>query len=461
MPVDSRHPDYISSIPVWRRARDVVAGEDAVKRRGETYLPRLAGASDDDYVAYRDRASFFNAAARTADGYVGLIFRRPPYFTVPNPGTPSGRAANAFLANCDLVGSSCGRYARGIAAEVIAVGRAGTLVDWSDAEARPYVVSYTAEQIINWRVERINGRYVPTLVVLEEPQQRVGSDPFTTETDRQIRVLRLTAGDTKQGEPAVVYVVDVWRMADEEWRVAEQRKPLRGGKPLESIPFVFHGPRDSTPAIQKPPLTDLIAVNLEHYRLSADYHHGMHYTAFPTPWVSGITPPETPLVLGSTKAWILENPGARAGYLEFTGQGLSTFERAMDRAERSMAVLGSRMLEPSKKVGETAEAIELRQSGESSVLAAIAGSLSGSLSDVLRWALWWRSGVGVNAEEVSPGVAAVQLNADFSSKAMTPQELKALMEALQAGVISKETFDEMLRRGEIVSELVAVNASEA
>jgi len=35
----------------------------------------------------------------------------------------------------------------------------------------------------------------------------------------------------------------------------------------------------------------------------------------------------------------------------------------MDRDERLMTVLGSRMLEEAKRVGETATAIELRQSG--------------------------------------------------------------------------------------------------
>ena len=75
-----------------------------------------------------------------------------------------------------------------------------------------------------------------------------------------------------------------------------------------------------------------------------------------------------------------ETPGATAGYLEFTGQGLTSFERAMDRDERLMAVLGSRLLQDQKKVGETAEAIRLRQSGEDSALSVIATSVSESLT---------------------------------------------------------------------------------
>jgi len=37
---------------------------------------------------------------------------------------------------------------------------------------------------------------------------------------------------------------------------------------------------------------------------------------------------------------VAETPGATAGYLEFHGQGLTTFERAMTQNELMMAVLG-------------------------------------------------------------------------------------------------------------------------
>ena len=127
------------------------------------------------------------------------------------------------------------------------------------------------------------------------------------------------------------------------------------------------GPRHSRSEVDRPPLRDIIAVNLDHYRLNADYKHGLHFTALPAAWVSGFDKSAS-LRIGSSTAWVSETPGATAGFLEFAGQGLTTFERAMDRDERLLAVLGPRLLEDQKKVGETAEAIQLRQSGENSVL---------------------------------------------------------------------------------------------
>jgi hypothetical protein len=70
MAVNSTHPDYDANLPAWLRARDVLAGEDAVKVAGEKYLPRLESQTDDEYHAYRARAAFFNASARTADGFL-------------------------------------------------------------------------------------------------------------------------------------------------------------------------------------------------------------------------------------------------------------------------------------------------------------------------------------------------------------------------------------------------------
>src|ERR1044072_1469375 len=85
---NSTHPEYDAFQPAWLRTRGVLAGEDTVKAAGIRYLPRLDFQSDMDYAAYKSRAAFFNATARTAEGYLGLIFRRPPFQKFPE--TPPG-----------------------------------------------------------------------------------------------------------------------------------------------------------------------------------------------------------------------------------------------------------------------------------------------------------------------------------------------------------------------------------
>src|SRR5512136_366547 len=471
MAVNTTHPDYDAAALEWSRARDVLAGEDAVKAGGEKYLPRLDSQTDQEFTAYVKRASYFNASARTSEAYLGLMFRRPPFVKLPADGAGVGRAMAVFENDADMLGTTLTGYAKMVVGDVVGLGRAGSLVDWEDeVEQRAYVVFYRAEQIINWRVERVNGRNVPTLIVLAEhviAQPGPDDDGFALKLVDQMRVLKLVPGGAADvaGKRDYHYQVELWqpkktqrRGAKVEWQLVETRIPLRLGKPLPLIPFVFHGPRHSRPDVDRGPLEDIVAVNLDHYRLNADFKHGLHFTALPTAWVSGFDKGAS-LRIGSSTAWVSETPGATAGFLEFTGQGLTTHERAMDRAERLMATLGSRMLADEKKVGETATAIELRQAGEYSILGNLALSVSESLTQVLRWGYWWNSTEEL-PDDVKGEQVLLQLNTDFSTKGLASQDVQAIVAAWQAGAISQDTMFDLFRRGEVLPE-GRTNAEEA
>jgi hypothetical protein len=114
VPVNSTHAEYAANAAAWLRARDVLAGEDAVKAAGERYLPKLDSQTDDEFNAYRTRASFFNAAGRTLDGYSGLIFRRAPFIQVPETKTALGTALSQFVNDADMLGTSLYGYAKNL-----------------------------------------------------------------------------------------------------------------------------------------------------------------------------------------------------------------------------------------------------------------------------------------------------------------------------------------------------------
>jgi len=472
VPANSTHPDYDANLTAWLRTRDVIAGDDAVKAAGEKYLPRLDSQTDDEYFAYKSRACFFNATSRTLDGFLGLLFRRDPEVKMPDRHAGVGGALRVFTEDVDLMGTSLFTFCKAVVGEVLALGRCGTLIDWGGSsasrtgnhghhgESRAYVVRYAAEDILNWQTQRINGRNVVSLVALREvlADGHQADDPFKPKLVEQIRVLKLEPvadGGTR-------CVVEIWVLADghqadgqrsnrrkkTEWKLVESRVPLRLGKPLPLIPFVFHGPRNSLPDVDKMPLADIITVNLDHYRLDADYKHGLHFTALPTAWVSGFDK-AAELRIGSSSAWVSDTVGAVAGFLEFKGHGLSTFENAQDRDERQMAILGSRMLEDTKRVGETADAIELRQAGENSILMTLAMSVSDSISQVLRWVYWWNS-TEQFPEAVSEDLVLLQINTDFTPKGLTSLELTAIVGAWQAGAISQATMFDLFRKGEVL-----------
>ncbi|MEI7939224.1 MAG: DUF4055 domain-containing protein [Verrucomicrobiota bacterium] len=499
MPVNSTHADHDAALPGWIRARDLLAGEDAVKAAGVKYLPRLEAQTDEEYSAYRSRACFFNATRRAADAFVGLVFRKAPFVRIPEAGSNSpnplpnseratrraasgiGGAMSGFANDADMLGTSLFGYAKKIVQEVVAVGRAGTLVDWEgDFEKRAYATAYRAEDVRNWRAERVNGRNVPTMIVLAEKaqsgKQKGEFDAFASDEIEQMRVLRLVPGDppsqgfgATSGTSGWRYEVEVWRQEEiaaggaearrkVKWVLFESRVPLRLGRPLPLIPFVFHGPQHCLPDVDRMPLSDLMVLNLDHYRLDADFKHGLHYTALPTAWVAGFEKTGT-LTIGSRVAWVSENEKATAGFLEFSGDGLGTFERAIERDERQMAVLGTQVLENQIRVAETATAIMLRQAGENSVLANIATSVSESLTQVMRWVYWWNSTEAL-PEMVTDGQVLVELNTDFGITGMQSGELAAVVKAWKDGAMSQDSMLELFRKREILPEGRS-NADEA
>lgn len=78
MPVNSTHSEYDAAAKGWQMARDLLAGEGAVKAAGVRDLPCLGTQTADEYTAYKARASIFNATARTADGCVWAWRWRQP-----------------------------------------------------------------------------------------------------------------------------------------------------------------------------------------------------------------------------------------------------------------------------------------------------------------------------------------------------------------------------------------------
>jgi hypothetical protein len=418
--------------------------------------------TDHEYGQYLERTFFFNATARTVEGYLGYIFRREPAIRAPQTAA-LGHAFHEFLNDVDLQGHAIGGYARRVVLDTVALGRAGTLIDWDDSLGRPYLAFYPAEHILNWHRSRLDGRWQLDLLVLRETAFLPGGDPFQPQPIQQLRVLRLVPASSASTHHCVV---ELWQLLSppaesdppdqsdpahppaHQWTHLSTVTPLRLGQPIPSIPFVFHGPRDASPDVARSPISDIIAANLDHYRLTAGYRHGMHFTALPTAFLSGFKSKE-PLRVGSAVAWVTDEPRAKATYLEYKGDGLETFERALDRCERLLSVLGSRLLESNKRVSESAEAISLRQSGENSVIAHLALACSASLTHVLRWVYWWNSTIDTPHRATAQEVL-VELNTDFDTAQMTAEEIQALVRSWQAGAISRDTLLYRLRQGEIL-----------
>ncbi len=442
MPVDTVRSEYAAALPWWKRCRDVIEGEDAVKARGTEYLPKLPEQESSEYEAYKMRAVFYNGTARTQSALVGTVFRKDPTVNLPER---LKTKLQPHLEDVTLDSTPLDQFSSLLFADILAAGRHGVLIDMQgedvlEKDRRPYWVGYTAEQIINWQESRLNGSTVLSLVILKECVETMKEDYSYTSVD-QWRVLELK--DIEAGLPK--YTVTLYRKNERnEIRVFQDPiTPVRRGQPIPFIPFVVFNATSLRARVEKPPMLDLVDMNLSHYRTSADHEHGLHWTALPTPWVVG-SPAEGALRIGSGVVWQLDGPDAKAGMLEFTGKGIQSVRDNLTMKEERMAVLGARMIEGGTKQAETAEAVRSRHAGTHAVLKTIATTTSTGLTKALRYHSWWMGAT----DDPNDAAISIALNKEFYDQRMSADDVKTALLAVQAGQMSFETFWFLMSRGD-------------
>ena len=446
MPVNTPRREYANMLPRWQRARDCFDGSDSVKARGSAYLPLLDSHKNisagglQKYDDYKMRALFYNATGRTIEGMAGALFQTAPIIKAPKTIEP-------HLEDVTLTGESAELFGLRVTRDLLLTGRYGILIDMpkeepGGEEARPYWIGYKAEDIVSWRAVRKEGReYLARVVLFELAEEEDPLDPFVLGEFEQYRVLDLVDG---------VYTQTLWRKLpnSDKYTIFDLPViPTRRGEPLTFLPFTFVGTTSTSSVVHRPPVDDLVIVNLSHYRTMADLEHGRHFTALPTPWVAGsLAAKGESLSIGSGTAWALEKEG-RAGMLEFSGSGLGHLAEAEREKRKMMATLGARLLEDQPAVSETASAVGMRHAGDHATLRTIAQATEQALSLALRVHSWW-AGTEASPEDLKE-TAVYELNKEFFTTRMSPDELRSLMTAVQAEVISYETFYAQLVRGEL------------
>lgn len=415
MPINSTHPKYDARLPQWVKCRDAFEGEDAIKKAGVAYLPKLKGQEDDDYKAYKRRALFYSITAKSVSALVGMATSKDPKIVYPE-------SMNMYFNDSEMIQFS-EIYAMSLG-EVILMSRCGILVDLPTDGGNPYPAIYQAEDIINWR-SNDNGKL--TLVVLrEEYDLQDPSDEYVTTREIRFRELRLIDNVYTQ------------RIYNKDAEFVGEPTPLIRGKPLDFIPFFVVNPVGTGMNDHKPLMLDIANINISHYMSSADLEHGRHFTGLPTPVVIGADS-STALYIGSTKFLIIPDKGGDAKYLEFTGQGLQSLEKAMTEKQSLLASMSARLLDNSSRGSEAADAVKLRYMSETASLTTVVDAMSTTLNGVYKLIAQI---IGEDHESFK-----LILDTEFMETTISGPDMTSLFNAYYQGLISKETLVYNLRKG--------------
>jgi len=441
MPVSDQHKEYIKYLPRVLQVRDCVEGADAVKTRdgGKKYLPKpnasdLSQENEDRYTAYKKRASYVNFTGQTKEGMLGMVFRKPMAYELPD-------AIKYLEENATGGGLSLEQLTVDIVGDELETAKYGILVDYPDAEEgvtqaevtarglRASLLPYPFESIVNWRCEVIDGVKKLSLVVLHEMVEEVDDDGFGSEDVDQYRVLRLTDG---------VYTQQLY---DEDSKPKGEEYSPRdfSGGTWDAIPFVIIGAQNNDETTDKAPLYDISEINLAHYRNSADYEESSFMVGQPTPVISGLSQSwveevlKGGVLLGSTKALLLPvDADAKLMQAESNQMPL----KGMELKEDQLIKTGARIIQDSSG-NETAEAARIRFGGQNSKLSLIVMNVKDGLTKACEWAIRFMGGDG----EVS-----ISINTEFYDKTLDAQQVMALIQLADRGDISSDALNNALNR---------------
>lgn len=413
---NQNHPLYNYWISSWQDCRNAYDGQRAIKAAGIRYLPKLSGQTDEDYRAYKERALFFSITSKTVSALVGMALQRPPILVAPEEMNSYGVDRNGAQLT-ELVSSAV--------SEVLLVSRYGLFMDMPTDGGKPYLARYTSENIIDWMVDR-DGTLL--MVLLQEKVFERNSAGDNVEIT-QFRKLSLELG---------VYTVTIYN----DQRVAVSvLQPTIGVNTMTQIPFVLINPVGIGWDIFKPPMLDIVDINISHYRTSADLEHGRHFTGLPTPVVSGVDS-STVLKIGSQSAWILPPADAKAYFLEFKGEGLKTLETAIQEKQSQLASLSARLMDNSHKGSEAVDAVKLRFMAETASLLMVVLAVEDGLTTAHKL-------IALALGE-DPSKVSVKLNREFLSSKLSAAEVVALTNVYIQGGMSVETYIYNLRRGDML-----------
>lgn len=441
MTTDYTHPDYDALAPKWRRIRDAVAGEDAVKAAAEAYLPRpnkfdTSPEAADRYDAYLQRAVYYNAVGRTLSGLVGVAFANWPEVVT---------SERVLLDDADGSGVGLIGQSQWMLAEVLQTGRGGLLTDASfidpskrpriktvaDAEAaglRTFISAYRAEDILTWE---LSGAVLTRLVLREVHADHAGGK---VELRPQLRELVIEEGKV---------IVKMWRRysATGQFMLAETRETT-----APTIPFAFVGATNNDAHPDQPPLLDLANLNLAHYRNSADYEESAFLLGQPMFAVSGVDEEWVNARMASgmyvgARAMLPLPQGGDAKILQVAPNTLA--KEAMDNKERQMQALGARLMAQGE-VAKTATQSAAETKAAYSVLSLACDNVSQAYTRALGFVeAWWGR---------PAGKASFAIDTRFNDLTLDANAIGQVVAAWQAGLVPQTDAWAVLRRLGVIEQ---------
>lgn len=423
---------YAEMSGFWDTISDILAGAEAIRAKGEKYLPKFPEETRDEFARRVKTAPW----RPEFDDALAALVAKP--FTREVKADASTDEMKAFIEDVDTRGSNLTQFARGIFSGGISYGLHWIFVEHSPttglqtleqkkrAGVRPYFISVYTQDVIAVYFDLINGKIVVNYARIKEVV--VERDGFGEKRISQIREL----------EPGL------WRVYRQnelkEWYVFEEGVTSLNYVPL--VPF-FTGRRDGD-HMAKPPLRDLADMQIELYRALARLDEIENFAGYPMLSANGFTLPENGKITVGPRSILVAPPGETATSWSFVQPEAALLQEVRASVEAKIADMRRLGMQPmTQKSGSvTATATSIETAKSHSVLQAWALGLK----DALEQALVIVSDYTGNASDA----VSVDVFTDFTAEPFAQAPLTALSDARKNRDISRKTYWDGLQRFDVL-----------
>lgn len=399
--------------------RDLRGGTIAMRKAGNTYLPKEPRETPKGYQARLERTVLTPFGSRVVKNLSSKPFSRPIIITSEK----YPELAEMFSKNIDGKGTSVSAFGKAVFEDSMWQGSSFICVDAPLGGGAPYAYWLSADDIVGYRMDE--DLQLSEIRIRETAT--VDDGEWGEKSIERARAFRKRDGRVmwslwERGEGGEDMMIEPWQAFG-----------------LDEIPvaYVHSNPAEVRGTLFcPPPLTDLCFMNIAHWQQYSDMRHIIHVASVPILFGKGI-PEECELVIGIDQA-VVGSENSDLKYVEHTGSAISTGRQALVDLENNMASFGIEMLQNTGAV-ETATGRALRAGENNNQVAAMAAGLESALEKVFGWM--------ARFSRVSTPDFVVDVHKDYGINASVEQ-LTALATARANGDLSQHDYiTELKRRG--------------
>jgi len=319
---------------------------------------------------------------------------------------------------------------------------------------RSSIKLYTRESVINWDFKRVNGIKQLSWIVLREIESEKEEGSFVTKDVKSYLLLALDENGNYYQRRYVEAETGGW---------SEPFYPETPSGMFDFIPFEFAIQGDFPKGVIPDALGYLYPIaskSIARYNVSAQMKEALWFSGAPVSWSSGWTPMAFKTYKDMTgKDYISAGAGAHIPLPEGAAYGVmdwqaesSAFFTYLDRNAKEIEAVGGVFDIDNQQEEGTATAKVINSAEKMSVLSSLQSGLEKSYQRVISYCAMFE---GVSDE------VEINLNREFMSVKLTPQERDAIRNDYMQGVIGRLEALRQLENGGVLTDTAEMLLNEA